>query len=280
METRTISADTLEGFAAHLAETERSGSTRSYYIRVARQFTAFAGGRPVTKQLVIDFKDRLTGSGKYSASTVNTYLSALGSYLEYAGMRELKARHIRVQKRVYASSGEELSKREYERMLLGTEPGSRMRMVLETLAGSGIRVSELRSFTVEAVRRESFTVTNKGKTRDVILIPKLRKKLLSYAEKNGIRSGPIFRTKSGKPLGRSYIWAEMKKLAARSGVPPEKVFPHNLRKLFAREFYEIKKDIAKLADVLGHSNINTTRIYLLTSAKEHCRGMARMGLVT
>ena len=280
MKIRKIDSESLKGFSAYLAETERSGNTRSYYMRVAGEFAAFAKDRPLTKQLVIDFKEQLTGSGKYSASTVNTYLSALGSYLEYADLRELKVRHIRIQKRVYASPGKELSAEDYRRMLRGAGQESRMHMVLETLAGTGIRVSELRFFTVEAVKGESFTVTNKGKTRDVILIPRLKQKLLRYAKRRGITAGVIFRTKSGKPLGRSYIWSEMKKLAERSGVSPEKVFPHNLRKLFARKFHEIKKDVALLADVLGHSNINTTRIYILTSAEEHRRGMARMGLVT
>ena len=278
MEKRILTDEMLKGFAAHMTEEERSENTRQYYLRVLRELAAFAGTEPVTKQTVIDFKEQLTTSG-YTAGTVNTYLSALGSFFDFAGWPELKVRHLKVQPKAYAAPEELLTLAEYNRMLAAAE-SPRLRLLAETLAGTGIRVSELRFFTVEAICRSSFTVTNKGKTREVILVPRLKKKLLRYALDRGIRSGPIFRTRTGKPLSRSYIWTELKKLALRAGVAPGKVFPHNLRKLFARQFYELKKDIAKLADVLGHSSINTTRIYILSSVREHQRGMERMRLVT
>ncbi len=278
MEKRILTAEMLEGFAEYMTEEERSENTRLYYLRVLRELAAFAEGRSLTKQRVIDFKEQLAKSG-YTAGTVNTYLSALGSFFDFAGWQELKVKHLKVQPKAYAAPEEMLTLEEYTRMLEAA--GSpRLRLLMETLAGTGIRVSELRFFTVEAVHKASFTVTNKGKTREVILVKRLKKKLLRYASEQGIRSGPIFCTRTGRPLSRSYIWTELKKLARRAGVAPGKVFPHNLRKLFARKFYEIKKDIAKLADVLGHSSINTTRIYILSSVREHQRGMEKMGLVT
>ena len=273
-----ITAEMLEDFAKHMTEEERSENTRLYYLRILRELREYAGTEPMTKQTVLGFKERLTQSG-YTAGTVNTYLSALGSFFDFAGWPELKVKHLKVQPKAYAAPEEVLTLAEYNRMLEAA--GSpRLRLLAETLAGTGIRVSELRYFTVEALEKPAFTVTNKGKTREVILLPRLKAKLLRYAKAQGINAGPIFRTRTGRPLSRSYIWTELKKLARKAGVAAGKVFPHNLRKLFARQFYEIKKDIAKLADVLGHSSINTTRIYILSSVQEHQRGLERMGLVT
>ena len=273
-----ITAEMLEDFAKHMTEEERSENTRLYYLRILRELREYAGTEPMTKQTVLGFKERLTQSG-YTPGTVNTYLSALGSFFDFAGWPELKVKHLKVQPKAYAAPEEVLTLAEYNRMLEAAE-SPRLRLMAETLAGTGIRVSELRYFTVEALEKPAFTVTNKGKTREVILLPRLKAKLLRYAKAQGINAGPIFRTRTGRPLGRSYIWTELKKLARKAGVAAGKVFPHNLRKLFARQFYEIKKDIAKLADVLGHSSINTTRIYILSSVKEHQRGLERMGLVT
>lgn len=164
-------------------------------------------------------------------------------------------------------------------MLNAANNNSRLRLIIETICGTGIRVSELQYFTLEAIKCGTVTVSCKNKTRSIIVPNKLRKLLLSYARKNGITGGIIFRTRSGKPMNRSNIWSEMKKLCVSANVNPSKVFPHNLRKLFARTFYTIEKDIAKLADILGHSSIDTTRIYIMTTGTEHRRKIERLGLV-
>ncbi len=276
---RRLTEEHLRRFADYLAEAERSPATRAYYLRVLREFAVFAGEGELTKGAVIGFKERLVEKG-YAPGTVNVYLSALGAFLDFAEWPELKVKHLKLQPRVYAEAEEVLTREEYERLLAAAGEDARLRLLTETLAGTGIRVSELRFFTVEAVDRGSVTVTNKGKTRKVLLPGKLYDKLLSFARERGIRSGPVFRTRTGRPLSRGYIWALLKGLARKAGVAAEKVFPHNLRKLFARCFHAAKKDVAQLADVLGHSSINTTRLYLMTSVEEHRKIIDLMGLVT
>ena len=155
----------------------------------------------------------------------------------------------------------------------------RLSLIIQTLGCTGIRISELKYITVDAARTGEVTIRCKGKTRTVFLISKLRSKLINYAKKNGIQNGVIFITRGGKPIDRSNVWREMKKLCAECGIEKEKVFPHNLRHLFDRSFYKIEKDIAKLADVLGHSSINTTRIYIISTGSEHRRQMENLKLV-
>ena len=155
----------------------------------------------------------------------------------------------------------------------------RLNLILQTICGTGIRVSELQYITVEAVKNREATVSLKGKTRSVFLVKELRKKLIRYAAKQNIQSGAVFITRTGKPMNRTNIWREMKGLCKQAGVNPKKVFPHNLRHLFARTFYGIEKDIAKLADILGHSSINTTRIYIISTGSEHRRRMEHMRLI-
>ena len=192
---------------------------------------------------------------------------------------DCKVKNIKVQRQTYCAEEKELTKAEYFRLLKASQNRPQLNMVLQTICGTGIRVSELRFFTIEAVKHGEVTVSCKSKTRIILLPGKLKKLLLDYAKKNGIRSGAIFITRNGKPLNRSNIWAQMKGLCEAAGVKPAKVFPHNLRKLFARTFYGIEKDIAKLADILGHSSIDTTRIYIMSTGIEHRRKIERLGLV-
>ena len=205
----------------------------------------------------------------YAVRSINSMLASLNSLLTFLGWAECKVKSIKQQKQVYCAEEKELTKAEYMRLLDAAKNNRQLQLVMEAICSTGIRVSELRFFTVEAVQQGEVVVNCKGKTRTILIPGKLRKLLLDYAKKEKIRSGVIFITRNGRPLNRSCIWAQMKALCVEAGVNPSKVFPHNLRKLFARTFYGIEKDIAKLADILGHSSIDTTRIYIMTTGTEH-----------
>jgi integrase len=206
-------------------------------------------------------------------------LASLNSLLDFLGLSACKVKNIRTQRQTYSTEDKELTKAEYLRLLEASKKNEQLNLVIQTICGTGIRVSELRYFTVEAIRSGEVIVDCKNKTRTILVPGKLKKLLLNYAKRHHIIAGPIFITRTGKPLNRSNIWAAMKKLCETAGVKPSKVFPHNLRKLFARTFYGIEKDIAKLADILGHSSINTTRIYIMTTGQEHRQKIERLGLV-
>ena len=206
-------------------------------------------------------------------------LASLNSLFNFLGWQDCKVRNIRQQRQTYCAEDKELTKDEYMRLLKAAENQPQLCLIMKTICGTGIRVSELQYFTVEAVRRGEVTIRCKGKTRTVLLPNQLKKLLLQWARENKISEGAIFITRNGKPVNRSNIWAQMKKLCEKAGVKHTKVFPHNLRKLFARTFYGIEKDIAKLADILGHSSIDTTRIYIMTTGTEHRRKIERLGLV-
>lgn len=216
---------------------------------------------------------------KYAVRSINSMLASLNSLLDFLGWSDCRVKALKQQKQVYCAEEKELSRAEYMRLLQAAQSKPRLQLVMQTICGTGIRVSELQFFTVEAVKHGEAVVHCKGKTRTILIPGKLRKRLLDYAQKQKIRSGAIFITRNGKPLNRSHIWAQMKALCEEAGVTSGKVFPHNLRKLFAQTFYGIEKDIAKLADILGHSSIDTTRIYIITTGTEHRRKMERMKLV-
>lgn len=264
-------------YAAHLAAQERSPATVEKYTRSVLRFLDWLDGQEVTKDAVIAWKGALTGA----AASVNGAISAVNSYLAFLGRPEWKVRQLKLQRKTYRDEEKELTKEELRRLIRTAEAGKDLRLAraIETIAATGIRVSELRFFTVEAVRRREVIITNKGKTRPVPLVKDLVQKLLQYARSAGITSGEIFVTRSGRGLSRTQLWAEMKALCRTAGVEPTKVFPHNLRHLFAVVFYRLHKDIAKLADLLGHSSINTTRIYLIETGKEHLRQLEAMRLV-
>lgn len=268
----------LGAFADHLCREEKSTATREKYLRDAQAFCSFAGNDFITKETVMAWKKQLTENG-YAVRSVNSMLASVNSLLDFLGMPGCKVKNIRIQQQTYCPEDRELTKAEYLRLLAASEKNEQLNLVLQTICGTGIRVSELRYFTVEAVRCGEVTVDCKSKTRRVFIPGKLKKMLLRYAKSRGITAGAVFVTRTGRPLNRSNIWAAMKKLCQAAGVAPGKVFPHNLRKLFARTFYGIEKDIAKLADILGHSSINTTRIYIMTTGAEHRRKLERLGLV-
>ena len=278
---RKIGAGQLAAFRRWLLEEEREPATIEKYLREVRAFAAWLEGAPVTKEGATAWKARLTASG-FQPGTVNGKLSALNKFFAFLGWPDCRVKYLKIQRRVFRSSERELSREEYARLLetaraLGRE---RLALLIETICATGIRVSELKYITVESVRDERTEISLKGKIRTILIPGKLCRKLLKYARKRKIASGEIFLTRSGKSLSRRQIWAEMKALCARAGVERTKVFPHNLRHLFARTFYRACRDVVKLADVLGHSSIETTRIYLISTGAEHARQLERLGLVS
>ena len=279
LKNRIITKANVENFRNHLVEDEKSNATQEKYIRDIRGFGAYLKGKSIDKQTVLAYKSYL---GKnYAVRSANSMIAAINSFFRFFGWYELCVKQFKVQQEAYCSEEKELSKAEYISLVRVAEQkrNERLSLVVQTICGTGIRVSELESITVEAVKRGEAIVSCKGKRRKIFIVSALRKKLLQYVVRQGIKSGLVFVTKKGKPLNRSNIWREMKSLCKQAGVSPQKVFPHNLRHLFAKTFYSIEKDIAKLADILGHSNVNTTRIYMMTSGAEHQRRMEKMRLI-
>lgn len=278
MEERTIKNSQIQEFSDYLVREEKSNATCEKYIRDIRGFQLFAGSNQVTKEQVVAWKKELVEKG-YAVRSINSMLASVNSFLRFLGWNDCKVKNIRLQHQTYCTEEKELTKAEYLRLLDASKKNEQLNLVLQTICATGIRVSELRYFIVEAVRCGEITVNCKSKTRTILVPGKLRKLLLSYAKQKHITTGAIFVDKGGKPLDRSSIWRQMKLLCKAAAVKESKVFPHNLRKLFARTFYGIEKDIAKLADILGHSSINTTRIYIMTTGMEHRRKIERLGLV-
>jgi len=269
----------LAASGAHLRQEERSPATVTKYLRDAAHFEGYARGRPLSRGLLIAYKEHLFA--RYAPASVNSMLAAVNGYLTFLGCPELRVRQLRVQRRAFAAEERELGREEYLRLVAAARKGGEERtaLIMQAICSTGIRVSELRYITVEAALAGAAEVNLKGKTRMVLLPRALQKALIRYARKRGITAGPVFLTKGGRPIHRSQVWRDMRALAARAGVEPSKVFPHNLRHLFAKVFYALSNDIARLADVLGHSSIDTTRIYLRTSGREHARLLERMNLV-
>lgn len=278
MEHRILTQEQVAAFQAYLHREEKSPATQEKYLRDIRFFRVFLQGGEVSKEQVLAYKAALQDRG-YAARSINSMLASLNSLFSFLGWQDCRVRSLRLQQQIYCPEEKELTKAEYLRLLEAARGNLRLQLVMQTICSTGIRVSELRHFTVEAVRQGEVTVRCKGKTRRILLPEKLKKRLLSYAAKKKLSSGAIFRSSNGSPLSRGCIWEQMKQLCRRAGVEAAKVFPHNLRKLFARTFYGIEKDIAKLADILGHSSINTTRIYIVSTGREHRQKIERLGLL-
>ncbi|WP_317349676.1 tyrosine-type recombinase/integrase, partial [Pusillibacter faecalis] len=269
MNQRTLSIKQLAAYDASLRTDERAPGTLEKYLRDLRAFLVWLDGRPVTKELAHQWKEELQARG-YAPVTINSMLSALNGLFRFLGWEECRVKFLKVQRRLFREERRDLNRSEYNRLLetayqLGRE---RLALLMETICSTGIRVSEVRYITVEAARNGKSEIALKGKIRTILLPNKLCRKLLKYAKRQKIASGEIFLTRSGKALSRRQIWAEMKRLCRHTGVEPSKVFPHNLRHLFATAFYRACKDIAHLADLLGHSSVETTRIYLISSGAE------------
>ena len=280
MKGRILTSEAIECFKKYLREEEKSENTVQKYLRDVRAFTAYLGGAEVTKKSVIAYKNKLLCEN-YAVRSVNSMLASLNSLFAFLGWTDCRVKSIKLQRQIYCPEEKELTKAEYMRLVNTAKQknNERLNLILQTICGTGIRVSELQYITVEAVKNEEAIVSLKGKTRSVFIVKELQKKLLRYAAEQKIQTGSIFITRTGKPISRTNIWREMKGLCKQAGVNPKKVFPHNLRHLFARVFYGIEKDIAKLADILGHSSINTTRIYIISTGNEHRRRMENMRLI-
>lgn len=280
MKGRILINKSVEDFEKYMYKEEKSENTVQKYLHDVRAFMIFMGENEITKETVIAYKNKLINEN-YAMRSINSMLASLNSFFTYLGWSDCKVKSIKLQRQVYCPEEKELTKAEYMRLVNTAKQkgNARLNLILQTICGTGIRVSELQFITVEAVKSGEAIVSLKGKTRSVFIVKELRKKLLRYTAEQKIRSGAIFITRTGKPMSRTNIWREMKNLCVEANVNPQKVFPHNLRHLFARTFYGIEKDIAKLADILGHSSINTTRIYIISTGNEHRRRMEHMRLV-
>ena len=270
MHTRSITEEWVTSFGQYLRQEERSAGTIEKYLRDVRAFAAWLGGTPLTKEAAALWKGGLLDQG-CTPATVNSKLAAINKFFSFAGWAEFRVKPLKIQRRLFRDDSRELTRAEYLRLLetaraLGRE---RLALLMETICATGIRVSEVQNITVEAARRGKTEIALKGKIRTILLPGKLCRKLLKYARQRQIASGKIFLTKGGRGMSRGQIWAEMKALCQEAGVAASKVFPHNLRHLFARTFYKAYRDVAKLADVLGHSSLETTRIYLISTSAEH-----------
>ena len=277
---RKLTVKILNAFREELIRRERSAATVEKYMHDVRSFAVWLREQEITPELVLQWKKELTE--EFKPGTVNGKLAALNALFSFAGWSDCRVRSLRLQRRAFRDDARELNRNEFYRLVntatrLGKE---RLALLLEAIGGTGVRVSEVQYFTVEAARMGRTEIALKGKIRTILLPGKLCKKLLQYARKQKIASGEIFLTRSGRSLGRKQIWAEMKALCRSAGVAAGKVFPHNLRHLFAQAFYHQTRDVVKLADILGHSSLTTTRIYLISTGAEHRRELEKLGLVS
>ena len=275
----TITPDLIQDYLVYQEEQERSAATIQKYAHDLTDLYIYLNGQPLNKLVLIGWKQKLTET--HAPTTVNSMLTAVNGYLSYMGWSELRIRLLKIQKSLFLDEQKELTRSEYMRLVRVAEQkgNERLALVIQTICATGIRVSELRFITAEAVYCGRAGITNKGKRRTVFLPDKLRRLLKQYMKKQRITAGAVFVTKTGKALDRSNIWRDMKALCESAGVDSNKVFPHNLRHLFARTFYSLERDLSRLADILGHSNVSTTRIYTAESGAVHARQMERMGLV-
>lgn len=278
---RIVKEEMLTAFRRHLKEEERAVETVTKYMRTVEEFKIWLGGQEVTKELAVAWKEHILEQN-YATATVNSMLAAVNTFFKFCGWHGCTVKALRLQRRTFRDPARELTRDEYDRLVGMAYSSGRIRLalIMETICSTGIRVSEARYITVEAAQAGRAEINLKGKIRTIMLPGKLCRKLLKYARKNKIASGEIFLTRSGRSVSRHQIWAEMKSVCTAAGVEPGKVFPHNLRHLFATVFYRACRDIVKLADVLGHSSIETTRIYLITAGVEHAHMLNRLGLVS
>lgn len=273
MTNATIDKNRIIQFSEQLREDEKSNATLDKYLRDVHAFAEYLGSKELTKQAVMDYKKHI--SELYAPASVNSMLVSVNSFMEFLDRRDCRVKLLKIQRQIFVSENKELTAAEYRRLLKAAR-GTRLALVIQTICETGIRVSELMFITAEAVEGGKAVVDCKNKTRVILIPTSLRKILLNYMKKIGIKAGAIFITRTGKPLNRSNIWREMKALCQKANVSPEKVFPHNLRHLFARTFYSIERDIVRLADLLGHSSINTTRVYTIETGREHYHCLERM----
>ncbi len=278
---RTVTNKLVEKFREYLYEEEKSNATVSKYICDIKKLKEYANGHELDKKLIVSYKEYLQNKGCYKSGSINSFLVAANCFFQFMGWNDLKIKTIKVQKKAFMPNNMDLSKAEYKKLVAAAEKSGKIQlaMLIQTLCAIGLRVSELAFITVKSVNEGTVNVYCKGKERQILIPKALQIKLLYYIHKNGTKNGVVFCTRSGKPINRSNIWREMKSLCKEAGVEQEKIFPHNLRHLFAKTFYNTCKDIAKLADILGHSSIETTRVYIMTTSKEYQKHMDEMDFV-
>ncbi len=276
---RMITEENLERYKIYLINEEKSKATIEKYIRDVSEFADWLGVKELEKSMVLSYKAKFTQ--EYAPASVNAALSSLNIFFGYMEWYDLRVKNIKIQKQIFASTDKELTKAEYERLLSAAKDkkNERLYLLMQTICSTGIRVSEVRFITVEAVNRGIAEINCKGKRRQVFLPKQLCQILRQYIKEQKIKSGAVFVTKNGNPLDRSNIWSDMKKLCKAANVSEKKVFPHNLRHLFARTYYSLQKDIVRLADILGHSSVNTTRIYTMESGEVHRKQIQHLGLL-
>lgn len=277
---KSIFGEQLQQFEVYLGKEERAAATIEKYLRDIRAFLAcYSEKSEFTKDTILTYKKML--AERYKSTSANSMLTALNQFFTFCDRRDLQVKLFKIQRTPFREKSKELTVNEYKKLVQAAKAKNknRLNLLIQTICSTGIRVSEHRFITVEALQTGSLRIVNKGKERIIFLSPELRQRLKKYCQENKILSGPIFITRNGNPMSRCNIWAEMKKLCGRAGVEPNKVFPHNLRHLFALTYYRLEKDIVRLADILGHTNIETTRIYTMTTDSEHIRSLSRLNLL-
>lgn len=273
-----LSHENIVQFKSHLIEEEKSNATIEKYIRDVNAFYDFLKERTITKEVVVEYKKSLVDKG-YAVRSINSMLASLNSLFEYMGWQSCRVKCLKLQKEVFCSQDRELTKQDYIKLLEASKDDEQLNLIMQTICSTGIRVSELNHFTVETLDQGQVNINCKGKIRVVLIPGKLKKLLKKFIKKEKIESGVIFQNQKGNPINRCIIWEKMKRICKKVNINPNKVYPHNLRKLFARTFYKVEKDIAKLADILGHSSIDTTRIYIISTGKEHRKKIEGLDLV-
>lgn len=276
---KKITEKHIENFKSYLQNEERAAATVEKYIRDIHAFSSWLGRREIGKNAVLAYKEYLIET--YTPASVNSVLSSLNSFFRFTGWHDCHVKTLKIQRQMFAKSERELTKAEYERLLNAAQKKGNRRLyyLMQTLCSTGIRISELRCIDTNSVKTGKATIRCKGKMRAVFLPKQLCKMLKGYMKEQGITSGSVFQTRTGKPLNRSNVWRMLKALCESAGVSKDKVFPHNFRHLFARTFYSLQKDVVRLADILGHSSINTTRIYTMESGAVHLKQMQKLGLL-
>ena len=276
---KIITNELINNFRIYLYEEERSDNTIEKYMRDIRFFREWLQDRSIDKSIVIEYKKELCE--RYAIKSVNSMLSSINAFFVFMGWYDLKVKTLKIQKRIFADKSKELSKSDYERLLIAAKnkKNERLYYLMQTIAGTGLRVSEIKYVTCEAVRQGQAVINCKGKIRQIFLPKKLCQMLKKYVKSQNIKSGSVFVTRSGRPLDRYAIWKMLKDLCESAGVSKDKVFPHNFRHLFARTFYSLQKDIVRLADILGHSSVETTRLYTMESGTEHIKQLQKLGLL-
>lgn len=276
---KTITNEIIKEFELYLYEEERSDNTIEKYMRDIRFFREWLQGGFIDKSVVIEYKKELCK--RYAVKSINSMLSSLNAFFVFMGWHDFKIKTLKIQRQIFADKSKELSKSEYERLLFAAKDkkNERLYYLIQTIASTGLRVSEIKYVTCEAVRQGQAVINCKGKIRQIFLPKKLCQMLKQYTKSRNIKSGSVFITRSGKPLDRCAIWKMLKDLCESAGVSKDKVFPHNFRHLFARTFYSLQKDIVRLADILGHSSVETTRLYTMESGTEHIKQLQKLGLL-